>query len=52
MNLEEHTKAFLEMFPNPPNPDHHPKLFEAYVKTYRHMYCIKNGIKEVKDGNK
>ena len=32
-----HLEKFLEMYPNIPDPKHHPKVWAYYVKLYKYQ---------------
>jgi hypothetical protein len=42
MTSEQHAEKFLEMFPDCPNPKHHPKMFNYYINMYIY-YSLKGG---------
>lgn len=38
MTIEEQIEEFLEMYGDRlPNPEHQPKIFEYYVRLYKHI---------------
>jgi hypothetical protein len=37
VTVEEHLLRMMEIWPNMPSPEHHPIVFQFYLKMYKHQ---------------
>jgi len=40
MNTEEHIERMFELWPSIPSPEHHPLVFQYYIKLYKQIVSV------------